>query len=71
MNAPTCFESPPLLNVPNSDRVRMHTNWENAVQQVHEIALDDPLDGAKRDMLTSAFADPERRRPARPPGRAD
>lgn len=59
------LENPPLLIVSDMDRFRVHTNWTNTVQQVHEFALDDLADGATRDLLRHAFTDPERLRPAK------
>lgn len=59
------LESPPLLIVSDMDRIRIHTNWTNTVQQVHEIALDDLADATKRDVLRACFEDPERLRPAK------
>ncbi len=58
------LESPPLLVVSDMERIRIHTNWTNTVQQVHEIALEDLADAAKRDLLRACFDDPERLRPA-------
>ena len=59
------LENPPLLIVSDMDRIRIHTNWTNTVQRVHDIALDDLTDAAKRDLLRAAFTDPDRLRPAR------
>ncbi|MTE01994.1 class I SAM-dependent DNA methyltransferase [Paracoccus sp. YIM 132242] len=59
------LENPPLLIVSDMDRIRIHTNWTNTVQQVHDIALDELADGAKRDLLRAAFTDPDRLRPAK------
>lgn len=59
------LENPPLLIVSDMDRIRIHTNWTNTVQQVHDIALDELADAAKRDLLRTAFTDPERLRPAK------
>lgn len=59
------LDSPPLLIVSDMDVIRIHTNWTNTVQEVHELALDDLLDGAKRDLLRNAFVDPEALRPRR------
>ncbi len=47
------------------DRFRVHTNWTNTVQEVHEFALDDLLDGATRDLLRNCFLDPKRLKPAK------
>ena len=59
------LENPPLLIVSDMDRIRIHTNWTNTVQEVHEFTLDDLLDGAARARLKQAFTDPEAFRPAK------
>ncbi len=59
------LESPPLLIVSDMERIRIHTNWTNTVQQVHEIALEDLADAAKRDLLRACFKDPEQLRPTK------
>ena len=59
------LENPPLLIVSDMDRFRIHTNWTNTVQQVHEFSLDDLEDAATRDLLRHAFEDPERLKPAK------
>lgn len=59
------LENPPLLIVSDMDRFRIHTNWTNTVQQVHEFSLGDLADGATRDLLRDAFLHPERLRPAK------
>jgi type II restriction/modification system DNA methylase subunit YeeA len=51
--------------VSDTDRIRIHTNWTNTVQQVHDFALDDLTDAATRDILRAAFLDPEKLRPAK------
>jgi hypothetical protein len=57
------LEHPPLLIVSDTDRIRVHTNWTNTVQEVHEFALDALLDGAVRERLKAAFVDPEEFKP--------
>jgi len=57
------LENPPLLIVSDMDRIRIHTNWTNTVQKVHEIALTDLVDAATRDMLRACFTDPARLKP--------
>ena len=57
------LENPPLLIVSDMDRIRIHTNWTNTVQAVHELTLDDLLDGDKREILRLAFTDPEALKP--------
>jgi type II restriction/modification system DNA methylase subunit YeeA len=59
------LENPPLLIVSDMDRIVIRTNWTNTVQEVHELTLDDLLDGARRDLLRAAFTEPERLRPRR------
>lgn len=59
------LESPPLLIVSDMERIRIHTNWTNTVQQVHEIALHDLADAGKRDLLKACFTDPEHLRPTK------
>ncbi|MDP9413764.1 MAG: N-6 DNA methylase [Pseudomonadota bacterium] len=59
------LENPPLLIVSDMDRIRIHTNWTNTVQEVHEFATEDLLDGSVRDRLKAAFTDPEEFRPVK------
>ncbi|WP_394999759.1 class I SAM-dependent DNA methyltransferase [Sphingomonas sp.] len=59
------LENPPLLIVSDMDRIRIHTNWTNTVQEVHDFTLEDLLDGARRDRLRAAFLDPEAFKPAK------
>jgi hypothetical protein len=47
------LENPPLLILSDMDRIRIHTNWTNTVQRVHEITLDDLMDEVTRDLLGS------------------
>lgn len=59
------LENPPLLIVSDMNRIRLHTNWTNTVQEVHEWTLDDLLDGDVRARLKQAFTDPEAFKPAK------
>lgn len=59
------LENPPLLIVSDMTRFRIHTNWTNTVQQVHEFELHDLLDAKTRDLLRNCFLDPEALRPAK------
>lgn len=45
------LENPPLLIASDMDRIRIHTNWTNTVQEVHEFATEDLVDGAIRERL--------------------
>lgn len=62
-NYAIALENPPLLIVSDMDRIRIHTNWTNTVQKVHDLALEDLTDAAKRDILKACFTDPERLKP--------
>ncbi len=57
------LESPPLLITSDMDRIRVHTNWTNTVQEIHEFTLDDLIDGSVRQRLKQAFTDPEAFKP--------
>ncbi|MDP4574108.1 class I SAM-dependent DNA methyltransferase [Qipengyuania sp. G39] len=59
------LDNPPLLIVSDMDRFRVHTNWTNTVQEMHEFSVEDLLDGATRDLLRNCFLDPERLKPAK------
>ncbi len=59
------LENPPLLIVSDMDRIEVHTNWTNTVSETHVIFLDDLVQGATRDLLRSAFVDPERLKPSK------
>lgn len=59
------LENPPLLIVSDMDRIRIHTNWTNTVQEVHEFTLEDLLDGQSREKLKRAFTDPEDFKPSK------
>ncbi len=59
------LESPPLLVVCDFERYRIHTNWTNTVQEVHDFRHEDLLDARNRDLLKWAFAEPERLKPAK------
>ena len=59
------LENPPLLIVSDMDRIRIHTNWTNTVQEVHEFATEDLLDGSVRDRLKAAFTDPDEFKPTK------
>jgi len=59
------LDSPPLLIVSDMERIRIHTNWTNTVQQVTEIALEDLADAGKREILRACFENPEILRPSK------
>jgi hypothetical protein len=59
------LENPPLLIVSDMDRILIHTNWTNTVQEVHEFATEDLIDGHNREWLKQAFTDPEAFRPTK------
>jgi hypothetical protein len=57
------LENPPLLIVSDMARFRIHTNWTNTVQKVHEFGIEDLRNAATRDLLPDAFDNPERFKP--------
>ena len=59
------LENPPLLIVSDMDRIRIHTNWTNTVQEVHEYTLEDLVDGQVRERLKRAFTDPDDFKPSK------
>jgi type II restriction/modification system DNA methylase subunit YeeA len=59
------LENPPLLIVSDMNRIRIHTNWTNTVQEVHDFELDDLIDGDVRERLKRAFTDPEHFKPSK------
>ncbi len=59
------LENPPLLIVSDMERFRIHTNWTNTVQHVHDFSLEDLRDAATRDLLRACFEDPEKLKPAK------
>ncbi|MEM1174020.1 MAG: DNA methyltransferase [Pseudomonadota bacterium] len=59
------LESPPLLIVSDIDTIEIHTAFQNAVQEVHFIRLEELVDPDKLKLLRWAFREPERLRPKR------
>jgi hypothetical protein len=57
------LENPPLLVVCDMDRIRVHTNFTAAVNQVHEIRLEDLGEPHNLEVLRAIFFDPGRLRP--------
>lgn len=59
------LENPPLLIVSDMDRIRIHTNWTNTVQEVHDFTLEGLIDGDARERLKRAFLDPDHFKPTK------
>lgn len=59
------LESPPLLIVSDIDTIEIHTAFQNAVQDVHIIRLEEIANPDKLQILKWAFSEPERLRPER------
>ncbi len=57
--------NPPLLITSDTQRVVIHTNFTNSVKEVHEISLDDILQGDGVDKLRRVFTNPESFQPER------
>ncbi|HEV2335745.1 MAG TPA: DNA methyltransferase [Stellaceae bacterium] len=54
------LENPPLLIVSDTQEIRIHTNFTNAIAQQHVIALADLRSVEARDLLRNCFRHPER-----------
>jgi type II restriction/modification system DNA methylase subunit YeeA len=59
------LEQPPLLIVADTQRIRIHTNWTNSVQQTTELQLDELADERRRRVLKWAFTEPDQLRPGK------
>ena len=57
------LENPPLLVTSDTKRIEIHTNFTNTVKVMHTLEIADLADPAKRAILRSVFADPEKLRP--------
>jgi type II restriction/modification system DNA methylase subunit YeeA len=57
------LETPPLLIVSDTDRIEVHTNFPDYVNETHVILLEDLRDAGKRDLLRACFNDPQRLKP--------
>ncbi len=59
------LEQPPLLIVADTQRIRIHTNWTNSVQQTTELQLDELADERRRRVLKWAFTEPDQLKPGK------
>ena len=57
------LENPPLLIVSDLQRFEIHTNFTNAVKQVHRFTVEDLASHETRRLLAAAFNDPQQLRP--------
>jgi type II restriction/modification system DNA methylase subunit YeeA len=58
------LDNPPLLVVSDiGTSIRIHTNWNNSISKIYEIAISDLGDAEKRRWLSAVFSDPEDLRP--------
>lgn len=57
------LENPPLLIVSDLQRFEIHTNFTNAVKQVHRFTVEDLANHDTRRLLSAAFNDPQQLRP--------
>ena len=53
------LQNPPLLIVSDMERIEVHTNWTNTVQEVHTILLPELTDARRRQLLKWAFSETE------------
>ena len=57
------LENPPLLVVSDLRTIQIYTNFTNAVQRIHTVALHDLVFPEKRQLLKWVFSDPEQLHP--------
>ncbi|WP_374011849.1 class I SAM-dependent DNA methyltransferase [Pseudoxanthomonas koreensis] len=57
------LQNPPLLIVCDLQRFEIHTNFTNAVKQVHRFTVEDLANHDTRRLLAAAFNDPQQLRP--------
>lgn len=57
------LENPPLLITSDTKRIEIHTNFTNTVKVMYALEIADLMDPTKRELLRSAFVDPEKLRP--------
>ena len=53
------LDNPPLLIVSDMERIELHTNWTNTVQEVHTLSLPELADARRRQLLKKAFSETE------------
>ncbi len=51
------LQNPPLLIVSDMERIEIHTNWTNMVQERHVLGFDDLIDARRRSLLKRAFSE--------------
>jgi type II restriction/modification system DNA methylase subunit YeeA len=54
------LENPPLLITSDTKRIEIHTNFTNTVKSIFVIELQDLTDPAKRELLRTAFTEPDK-----------
>lgn len=59
------LDNPPLLIVSDTQHIIIRTAFTGAVQERHDIAIEDLRDGSARDLLRRAFEEPRSFRPKR------
>ncbi len=51
------LQNPPLLIVSDMEKIEIHTNWTNMVQETHVLGFDDLIDARRRSVLKRAFSE--------------
>ena len=51
------LQNPPLLIVSDMEKIEIHTNWTNMVQETKVLTFDDLLDARRRQVLKKAFSE--------------
>jgi len=64
LNYSGSLESPPLLIVSDTSTIRIHTHFNNRVQETHTIQIEDLIDNATRQKLRACFENPSLFKPS-------
>ncbi len=65
LNYAGALANPPLLLTCDTDRIEIHTNWNDLVSTTTTIRLEELLDPEKLQLLENAFTNPDALRPVR------
>src|SRR5712671_2654870 len=65
LNYAGALANPPLLLTCDTDRIEIHTNWNDLVSTTTTIRLEELLDPEKLQLLKNAFTNPDALRPVR------
>ena len=64
LNYSGSLESPPLLIVSDTSTIRIHTHFNNRIQETHTIKIEDLVDNTVRQKLRACFVNPSEFKPS-------